>query len=237
MKKYSDNLRGLKKTSEGYYDKESHLLFTKDKDGLKIIISEYDKELFNNQKKRLLALEKKYNVSLKSELNDLKDAFDEYKEYVKRFNNRDVKWSSTVESRYKTFEKATMKHEKIFGNINMSKETKKQFSVYVENKKKVMILRMSGHKGVFDNNVNSMFDSYLQTFSDKLGVSKDEVKGLLFPTGLEETSSYDEMIEVLDGAYYNMQDLIEEKVNEGVITEYDAISLENLMDAGLEELF
>lgn len=237
MKKYTDNLRGLKKTSEGYYDKESHLLFTKDKDGLKIIISEYDKKLFNQQKKRLKALEKKHGVSFKSELNELTESFNAYLEYVQRFNNRDVKWSSTVESRYKAFEKATQKQEKLFGNINLSKETKKQFSVYIENKKKVMLLRMSGHKGVFESNASSMFDSYLQMFESKLGIEKNEVKDLLFPTGLEETSTYDEILEVLDGAYYNMQDVIDQKVEEGVITEYDAISLENLMDAGIEVFF
>lgn len=235
--KYTDNVKGLKKTTEGYYDAESHLLFTKDKNGLQIVISEYDFDLFKKQKRRLKQLEKNYNVSLKNEINELTKAFNEYKEYAKKFNNREIKWSNTVATRYRSFEHITLKHEKLFGNINLSKQAKQQFISLINTKKKTMLLRMSGHKRVWDENADKLYNDFLQQFVDKLGIPKEEVEQLLFPNGLEESSRYDDIVDVLEHGYYTMTDVIDEKISEGVITEYEGVALENIMDTGMGYLF
>lgn len=237
MLKYTDSTKGLKKSSEGYYDKESGLIFTKDKDGLKIIISEYDKKLFNSQMKRLKALQTKYNVSLKSEMNDLEETWNEYKEYVQKFNNRDVKWSNTVSSRYRQFEKVSMKQEKLFGSISLDKKAKQNFLSLVENKKKVMVLRMNGHKGVYDENANMVYNDFINSFTSKLGLSFSEVESIMFPNGIEESSKYEDVIELIDEGYYNLQDVIDDRVSEGAISEYDAVALENILDSGLGAMF
>lgn len=237
MLKYNDGVKGLKKTSEGYFDKISGQIFIKDKDGLKIVVQEYDKKLFKSQLNRLKNMEKKYHVSLKTEINDLTNAWNEYNKYVKKFNNREVKWTSTVESRYRAFETIGLKQEKLFGNVTISKEAKRNFNTLITNKKKTMLLRMSGHKGVYDDNSATLYNDFLNQFASKLGISASEVESIIFPIGFEESSKYEDIIELLDSAYYTMQDIIEQKVSEGVISDYEAITLENLLDTGLGGFF
>lgn len=218
--------KGLKKTKgkNEYYDAQSRQTFIKDKKGnLKMIVSDVDKLQHKATMERIRYYEKKYNYPMEEAKRIEAKRWKEYTDAVKKWNKGEFSRASTVARRYKALNENMKKSLKYYSSQN------KQLAGDIDEKKKVMVMRMQGKHGVYNG---QLYDMYIETLANKLGMESSEVEKILFPKGLEESSKYEDIQQAFNKAYDNIDDIIREKVEDKEISENDAFFIEELLSTG-----
>lgn len=218
--------KGLKKTrgKNEYFDPVSRQTFIKDNKGnLKMTISEVDKLQHKATMERLRYYEKKYNYSTKELRNIEAKRWKEYTDSVKKWNKGEYSRASTVGRRYERFNKNATSVMKYYSSQN------KQLTRDINEKKKVMVMRMQGVHGVYNG---QLYDQYISTLADRLNMEAVEVEKILFPKGLEEQSKYADIQFAISRAYDNIDDIVNQKVADGELSENDAFFIEELLSTG-----
>lgn len=220
--------KGLKRTSERgvYYDVESGTTFKKDKNGnLKMQIDDYERKTHRATMERLRYYEKKYNISLKREKEIEKRNWKEYVDSVKKWNKGEINRANTVSRRLDNLNSRQRATNRYYSSSNVKLKSD------ITEKKKVMVMRMSGKHGVYNGKA---YDDYIQGLSYRLKVSKEEVEKHLFPNGIEESSKYKDIVDNLNNGMNTIDDLIDRQLENGIISEDDAFFTRELLDTGEE---
>lgn len=218
--------KGLKKTSNKneYYDPLSRQTFIQDAKGnLKMTISDIDRAEHKATMERLRYYEKKYNYSVKEARRLESKRWKEYTNAVKKWNKGEYTRASTVGKRYQNY------HENMLKNVKYYSANNKQLSADITEKKKVMVMRMQGIHGVYNG---QLYDQYIQAIAQRLNMSTSEVEKLLFPKGVEEQSKYEDINKCFERAYDNIDDIIQDKVKSGELSDNDAFFIEELLTTG-----
>lgn len=220
--------RYLKKTgSNEWFDRRSGQLFYKQKGRLMIKIDEQERKAHRQLMAKLRYEEKKWGLSTKSERETEAKLWKEYTNAVRKFNKGEIKRASTVARRRKALE-SKQSEQYTYWHQPPEKLRKMQ-----QNKKKVMIMRISGKHNVKNAEYYNDLIRLLSEYS-KLPVS--EVENLIFPKALEEETKYQAIKEVLDDGYYSFLDALENQYKKGIISQADMIQAEQIADLGIKRL-
>lgn len=218
--------KGLKKTSEKgvYYDVASRTTFKRDNKGnLKMQVDEFERKAHKATLERLRYYEKKYNILLKREKDIEKRNWKEYVDSVKKWNKGEINRANTVGKKLETLTTRRNVTNRYYSSENI------KLSSDITEKRKVMVMRMSGKHGVYNGKA---YDSYIQTLADRLKVTPEIIEKHLFPNGLEESSKYDDIVNTLNVGMNTIDDLIDEQVKKGLISENDAFFTRELLETG-----
>ena len=102
-----------------------------------------------------------------------------------------------------------------------------------QDKKKVMIMRISGKHNVKNA---EYYNDLIRLLSEYSKLPPAEVESLIFPKALEEATKYEAIKEVLDNGYYSFLDALENQYKKGLISQADMIQAEQLADLGIKRL-
>ena len=102
-----------------------------------------------------------------------------------------------------------------------------------QDKKKVMIMRISGKHNVKNA---EYYNDLIELLSEYSKLPQAEVESLIFPKALEEKTKYEDIKEILDTGYYNFLDALENQYKNGLISQADMIQAEQIADLGIKRL-
>lgn len=226
MRKRTIRNLGLKRTSNKneYYDPINRQLFYKDKNGnLQMKIDPYDKQLHKQALQRIKYYEKKYNYNL----NDLReyeaDRYKKYKQAISDWNKGEISKVSTVASRYNQL------NENLLNLSSYLSADNKQLVAHLDEKKKVMYMRMMGQHDVYNGQA---YTDFIHTIANKLGLDFGYTENLLFPKILGEKSKYAEIKPILDNSTSSIDEEVEKAVKSGKITKNEKFHLTELINTG-----
>ena len=215
---------GLKKSSDGvYYNPEYFgLEFVKQKNGnLKMIVPDWFKKEHQQKLNTLRTYGKKYGLSNKSDIKKEKDLYKYYTDYVKKWNKGEISKLSTVKYRFDLYKDNYKSTSKFY-----RRENKKKIIEHISNSFKVKVMRIMSKHGVFNGQA---YDDYIQNLANKLNEDKGTVETLLFPTKLDEKSSYDLIKSTVDSGLNNIDELIDNKVDAGELDEQDEFMIRGMI--------
>lgn len=211
---------GLKRDSEGnYYNPSNSLMeFKRKKNGdVEMIVPNWLKKEHQQKLRTLKYYGDKYGISNKTEIQKEKDLYKNYTEYVKKWNKGEISKISTVGYRfdlYKNNYKATSKFYR--------PENKTKIIQYASDSFKVKTMRIMGKHGIYNGKA---YDDYLNDLAESLGEDKDQIEKLIFPTGLDEKSTYETIYEVTDKGLNSIDRLIDIKVAFEDLDEVDEFAI------------
>lgn len=197
---------GLKKASDGtYYNPNMYgLEFEKQKNGeIKMIVPDWFKQEHKQKLKTLNYYGKKYGLSNKTDIKKEKDLYKYYVDYVDKWNKGEISKTSTVKYRFDLYNQNKKSTNRFY-----TRENKEKIIAHVTDSFKVKVMRINGKRGIFNSKA---YDDYLNNLSVKLGEDKAMIESLIFPTKINEKSSYDEIKDCLDDGYDNIDKLINKK--------------------------
>ena len=215
---------GLRKASDGtYYNPEYFgLEFVKQKNGdIKMVIPEWFKKEHQQKLNTLRNYGKKYGLSNKSDIKKEKDLYKYYTDYVKKWNKGEISKLSTVKYRFDLYKENFRATSKFY-----RRENKKKIIEHISDSFKVKVMRIMGKHGVFNGQA---YDDYIQNLSNKLNEDKGTVETLLFPTKLDEKSSYDLIKTTVDTGLNNIDELIDNKVDAGELDDQDEFMIRGML--------
>lgn len=215
---------GLKKSSDGvYYNTEYFgLEFVKQKNGdLKMIVPDWFKKEHQQKLNTLRTYGKKYGLSNKSDIKKEKDLYKYYTDYVKKWNKGEISKLSTVKYRFDLYKENFRATSKFY-----RRENKKKIIEHISDSFKVKVMRIMGKHGVFNGQA---YEDYIQNLANKLNEDKSTVEMLLFPTKLDEKSSYDLIKTTVDSGLNNIDELIDNKVDAGELDEQDEFLIRGML--------
>ena len=215
---------GLKKSSDGvYYNPEYFgLEFVKQKNGnLKMIVPDWFKKEHQQKLNTLRTYGKKYGLSNKSDIKKEKDLYKYYTDYVKKWNKGEISKLSTVKYRFDLYKENFRATSKFY-----RRENKKKIIEHISDSFKVKVMRIMGKHGVFNGQA---YEDYIQNLANKLNEDKSTVEMLLFPTKLDEKSSYDLIKTTVDSGLNNIDELIDNKVDAGELDEQDEFLIRGML--------
>jgi hypothetical protein len=220
--------RYLKKTgSNEWFDRRSGQLFYKQKGRLMIKIDEQERKAHRQLMDKLRREEKKSGLSTKAERETEAKLWKEYTNSVRDFNKGKKKRASTVARRRKALE-SKQSEQYTYWHQPPEKLRKMQ-----QDKKKVMIMRISGKHNVKNA---EYYNDLIRLLSEYSKLPPAEVESLIFPKALEEATKYEAIKEVLDNGYYSFLDALENQYKKGLISQADMIQAEQLADLGIKRL-
>lgn len=223
--------KGLKKVGDNlWYDKTSDSTFRKNKNGkLEMQVDDFERKMHKQTMERIRYYEKKYNTTMQQARDLESRRWKEYTDSVKKWNKGEISRANTVGRK----RKAVSSYQKDIRRYYRAEN--KQLASDMREKKKVFAMRTRGIKDIKNGKV---YDDFIDTVAKRLKVDNDTIESMLFPKGIEEASKYDEMKEIMDTAddraTYTIEDLIEDSVQQGIITEEDAFFLLELIYTGEE---
>lgn len=224
----STSTRYLKKTgSNEWFDRRSGQLFYKQKGKLMIKIDEQERKAHRQLMDKLRREEKKSGLSTKAERETETKLWKEYTNSVRDFNKGKKKRASTVARRRKALE------SKQSEQYNYWHQPPEKLRKMQQDKKKVMIMRISGKHNVKNA---EYYNDLIRLLSEYSKLSPAEVETLIFPKALEEETKYEAIKEVLDNEYYSFLDVLENQYKKGLISQADMIQAEQLADLGIKRL-
>lgn len=224
----STSTRYLKKTSSNeWFDRRSGQLFYKQKGRLMIKVDEQERKAHRQLMAKLRREEKKSGLSTKSERETEAKLWKEYTNSIRKFNKGEIKRASTVSRRRRALE-SKQSDQYRYWHQPPEKLRKMQ-----QDKKKVMIMRISGKHNV--KNVE-YYNDLIRLLSEYSKLPPAEVENLIFPKALEEETKYEAIKEVLDNGYYSFLDALENQYKKGLISQSDMIQAEQLADLGIKVL-
>lgn len=220
--------RYLKKTgSNEWFDRRSGQLFYKQKGRLMIKIDEQERKAHRQLMAKLRSEEKKWGLSTKSERETEAKLWKEYTNSIRDFNKGKKKRASTVARRRKALE-SKQSEQYTYWHQPPEKLRKMQ-----QDKKKVMIMRISGKHNVKNA---EYYNDLIRLLSEYSKLPASEVENLIFPKALEEDTKYQAIKEVLDEGYYSFLDALENQYKKGIISQADMIQAEQIADLGIKRL-
>lgn len=224
----STSTRFLKKTgSNEWFDRRSRQLFYKQKGRLMIKIDEQERKAHRQLMAKLRREEKKSGLSTKAERETEAKLWKEYTNSIRNFNKGKIKRASTVARRRKALE-SKQSEQYTYWHQPPEKLRKMQ-----QDKKKVMIMRISGKHNVKNA---EYYNDLIRLLSEYSKLPPAEVETLIFPKALEEETKYQAIKEVLDEGYYSFLDALENQYKKGIISQADMIQAEQLADLGIKRL-
>lgn len=224
----STSTRYLKKTgSNEWFDRRSGQLFYKQKGKLMIKIDEQERKAHRQLMAKLRYEEKKWGLSTKAERETEAKLWKEYTNSIRDFNKGKKKRASTVARRRKALES---KQSDQYRYWHQPPEKLKKMQ---QDKKKVMIMRISGKHNVKNA---EYYNDLIRLLSEYSKLPASEVENLIFPKALEEATKYEAIKEVLDNGYYSFLDVLENQYKKGLISQADMIQAEQLADLGIKRL-
>lgn len=215
---------GLKKASDGTYHNPDMfgLEFEKNKNGeIKMVVPDWFKKEHQQKLNTLRTYGKKYGLSNKTDIKKEKDLYKYYTDYVKKWNKGEISKLSTVKYRFDLYKDNFRATSKFY-----RRENKKKIIEHISDTFKVKVMRIMGKHGVFNGQA---YDDYLNNLSVKLGEDKGTIETLLFPTKLDEKSSYDLIKTTLDNGLNNIDELIDNKVDAGDIDDNDEFLIRGML--------
>lgn len=211
--------KGLKKTGDNeWYDTTTGQFYKKENGKIKAYEDSADKKYYKYLQNQLKA-NNKANV-LTGDINKLKDLHDDYNKRLKEFNSGKAKTNIPLLNAKKAYEET---YKGIFEQMKSSNR-----KMYVDTKTLVRNLRVRGVRGVTVHNAQASLDLLVREFSEKLGLDANTTMELLLPKGLEETTVYEEIQDIVIDSKPNLYDIMYEKVGSGELSESDYRYLRNL---------
>lgn len=212
--------KGLKKTGDNeWYDTTTGQFYKKENGKIKAYEDATDKKYYKYLQNQLKA-NNKVNV-LSGDINKLKDLHDDYTKKLKEFNSGKAKTNIPLSNAKKAYEEV---YKGIFTQMKSGENRKR----YVETKALVRNLRVRGVHGVNIHNAQACLDLLTREFSEKLGLDPSTTIDLLLPKGLEETTVYEEIQDIIIESKPNLYDIMYEKVESGELSDSDYRYLRNL---------
>lgn len=215
---------GLKKASDGlYYNPNMYgLEFEKTKNGeIKMIVPEWFKKEHQQKLRTLRNYGKKYGLSNKTDIKKEKDLYKYYVDYVNKWNKGEISKASTVKYRFDLYNQNQKSTNRFY-----SRENKQKIIEHVNESFKVKVMRIMGKHGVFNGQA---YDDYLNNLSAKLGEDKSIIESLVFPTKINEKSSYEQIKNCIENGFDNIDELINNKYESGEIDDNDEFLIRGML--------
>lgn len=152
-------------------------------------------------------------VKFKRELDYLRHARKEYLQGVKDFNEGKITRPGTVAKREKRLTEKALEYQKVFSRENREELVK---TTYIKNK--IAYSRMLGRDNVYNE---KLYDQAIADTMKTLGVDREEATELLFPSGFEERSEYEEFKKNKKENKATIFDRLNERVSSGAISSLD----------------
>lgn len=215
---------GLKKDSNGtYYNPDMYgLEFEKTKNGnIKMVVPDWFKQEHKQKLQTLRYYGKKYGISNKTDIKKEKDLYNYYVDYVDKWNKGEISKPSTVKYRFDLYNQNQKSTNRFY-----SRENKQKIIEHVNESFKVKVMRIMGKHGVFNGQA---YDDYLTNLSKKLGEDKSTIESLVFPTKINEHSSYEEIKNCIENGFDNIDELINNKYESGEIDDNDEFLIRGML--------
>lgn len=215
---------GLKKDSSGtYYNPNMYgLEFEKTKNGdIKMIVPDWFKKEHKQKLQTLNYYGKKYGLSNKTDIKKEKDLYKYYVDYVDKWNKGEISKASTVKYRFDLYNQNQKSTNRFY-----SRENKEKIIEHVNESFKVKVMRIMGKHGVFNGQA---YDNYLTNLSKKLGEDKSIIESLVFPTKINEKSSYEQIKNCIENGFDNIDELINNKYESGEIDDNDEFLIRGML--------
>ena len=152
-------------------------------------------------------------VKFKRELDYLRHARKEYLQAVKDFNSGKITRPITVARREKRLTDKALEYQKVF-----SRENREELIKTTQIKNKIAYSRMLGRDNVYND---KLYDQVIADTMKTLGVDREEATELLFPSGFEERSEYEEFKKNKKENKATIFDRLNERVSSGAISSLD----------------
>lgn len=198
---------GLKKSTaeDIYYNPNMFgLEFKKTKNGIEMIVPEWFKKEHRQKLSSLHYYSKKYGLSNKADIKKEKDLYKYYTDYVKKWNKGEISKISTVKYRFDLYNENQKLTNKFY-----SRENKQKIIKYADDSFKVKVMRMQGKHGVYNEKA---YNDYINDLAKLLSEDKEEIERLIFPSGINEESSYETIHNLIDKGIDSIDRLIDIKV-------------------------
>lgn len=215
---------GLKKASDGLYYKPGMfgLEFEKTKNGeIKMIVPDWFKKEHRQKLRSLNYYRKKYGISNKTDIKKEKDLYKYYVDYVKKWNKGEISKISTVKYRYDLYKQNKKSTDRFY-----RRENRQKIIEHVKESFKVKVMRITGKYGIFNGKA---YDDYLNNLSVKLGEDKATIESLVFPTKINEKSSYEDIKNSIEKGFDNIDKLINKKYEIGEIDDNDEFLIRGML--------
>lgn len=215
---------GLKKSSDGtYYNPDMYgLEFEKTKNGeIKMIVPDWFKQEHKQKLRTLNYYGKKYDISNKTDIKKEKDLYKYYVDYVDKWNKGEISKTSTVKYRFDLYNQNQKSTNRFY-----SRENKQKIIEHVNESFKVKVMRIMGKHGIFNGQA---YDDYLNNLSVKLGEDKATIESLVFPTKINEKSSYEDIKNCIENGFDNIDELINNKYESGEIDDDDEFLIRGML--------
>lgn len=220
--------KGLKKTAVNeWYDSTSGQFYKKENGRIKAYEDSTDKKYYKYLQSQL-KVNNRADV-LTGDINKLKDLHNAYTKELKRFNSGKSKTNIPLLNAKRAYDTA---YNGIFEQMKTSNRKR-----YIDTKTLVRNLRVRGVHGVTIHNARASLDLLVREFSEKLDLDTDTTLELLLPKGLEETTVYEEIQDIVIDSKPNLYDIMYEKVESGELSEGNYRYLRNLEVDIKEALF
>lgn len=221
----STSTRYLKKQGKNeWFDPTSGQLFYKEKGELKMKIDPFEKKMHNEIMANLRRQEKKWGISTKKEREMESKRWKNYTKAIKEFNEGSISRASTVARRRRAW---GVKRSEEFRYWNQPKEKMEKI---IKDKKAVMLMRISGKRGVYNA---EYYNTLIKKVAEYSKLDIETVEQLLFPKGLEESSKYEDIKDDLDNGFYSFIDAIDNQLKKGLISQNDYKVASDLADFGM----
>lgn len=215
---------GLKKASDGtYYNPNMYgLEFEKQNNGdIKMVVPEWFKKEHQQKLRTLRYYGKKYGLSNKTDIKKEKDLYKYYVDYVDKWNKGEISKASTVKYRFDLYNQNQKSTNRFY-----IRENKQKIIEHVNESFKVKVMRIMGKHGVFNGQA---YDDYLTNLSSKLGEDKAIIESLVFPTKINEKSSYDDIKNCIENGFDNIDELINNKYESGELDDNDEFLIRGML--------
>ena len=174
--------------------------------------------------KRLKRLSKKHGNYFNKELRDEMENWERYKKSIRDFNSGKTSRPSTVKHRLKDFSTDSKNRRKLFDKPS-------RIASFVEDKKKVEIMRKTGKHGIYNGKA---YDDFLEMLASRFKTkSKQEIEDVLFPFKDDsQIPDSDQIRTIINSGVKTIEDLIKEESDSGNLSESEEIELLNLSMVG-----
>ena len=139
----------------------------------------------------------------------------------KRKNKGEISKASTVKYRFDLYNQNQKSTNRFY-----TRENKQKIIEHVKESFKVKVMRIMGKYGVFNGQA---YDDYLTNLSKKLGEDKSIIESLVFPTKINEKSSYEQIKNCIEKGFDNIDELINNKYESGEIDDNDEFLIRGML--------
>lgn len=218
------NVKTLRKSNDRYKDTQTGLEFTKKGNNYNMVINKQAQKEHQANVKRLKSLSKKHGSYFNKELRQEMENWENYKKSINDFNTGKTSRPTTVKRRLNEFTNESKNRKKLFDKPS-------RIAAFVEDKKKVEIMRKTGKHGIYNGKA---YDDFLDMVASRFKTkSKQEIEDVLFPFKDDTTiPDSDQIRNIIDSGLKTIEDLIEDESKSGNLSEAEEIELRNLTMVG-----